>query len=197
MTVCTGGQLTCSGGAGPNVYFAEDFKNNSKGWTLDTGWGIGSATASSGQNFGFPDPAMDHTPTADNGIAGAYIGGNVPITANPPKYLLSPVINMTGKAGPIVLTYYRVLNSDYPGYMDSTLEVKNAAGTWVVLFSVPQFTPISEQSWLKYTHDVSAHAANNPNFQMRWGWSTTGSALTYTVSGWNVDDVSLANAACP
>jgi hypothetical protein len=196
-TSCVSGQLVCGGG-GPTVYFAEEFSNNTKSWTLESGWEIGPAMASSGQSSGFgTDPAQDHTPSADNGIAGTFIGENIPIVASSVKYLLSPVINLSGKSGAFILTYWRVLNSDYPGYHESTLDVKDAGGNWVNLFSVAPQTPIKEFNWTKYTHDVSAFAANNPNFQIRFGLSSTGSSGTYTVGGWNVDDISVAAAACP
>ena len=67
----------CRGGVGPTVYFADDFKDASKGWTLGQEWEIGPAKASVG-GFANPDPAMDHTPTGDNGIAGARWLGSLP-----------------------------------------------------------------------------------------------------------------------
>jgi hypothetical protein len=56
--------------------FNEAFVDNSKGWTLGTNWGIGSATASTGHGTGNADPSTDTT-SGSNGVAGTVIGGNL------------------------------------------------------------------------------------------------------------------------
>jgi hypothetical protein len=45
--------------------FFEDFSDNSARWVLGIEWQIGPATASSGQEYGNPDPDYDHTDTND------------------------------------------------------------------------------------------------------------------------------------
>ena len=69
--VCTAGKCKVTGG--PTLYFVESFASNAAGWTLGTEWEIGPAKASTG---GGPDPANDHTPSSDNGVAGVVIGGS-------------------------------------------------------------------------------------------------------------------------
>src|SRR5262249_33848299 len=115
-SICT--QDSCAMATGcvftPIIYFADTFSVNT-GWQLGTNWQIGSATASSGQNDGFPDPAQDHTPTADNLLAGVNIGGNAPKVVMPaPSYMVSPIINMSGVNGPVTLEFWRWLNTDVP-----------------------------------------------------------------------------------
>src|SRR5262249_30690421 len=101
-----------------NIFFTETFANNNQGWSLAGSWQIGPAMLSSGQTTGFgTDPAEDHTPTTDNGIAGVLIGGNLPKVLVPFTYLTSPLIDLSGAVGPVYLEFWRVLNSDYPPYM--------------------------------------------------------------------------------
>lgn len=120
------------------VYFTEPFANNDAGWTLDSTWQIGSAASSSGNNFGNPDPAADHTATADNGIAGVEIGGNAPVTLPDPEhgyyYLTSPVVNTVGAPG-LYLDFYRWLNSDYTPYMQNQVQVYDGAN-WQTIWGV-------------------------------------------------------------
>ncbi len=191
--VCGGG--TCAGVPDPNytIYFTETFVSNAQGWTLGPNWQIGSAQASSGQNYGNPDPATDHTPSADNGVAGVVLGGNAPTSMlHPHYYLTSPVIDTSGVVGSLWLEYWRWLNSDYASFMVNIIEVYDGA-TWQTVWVTGSSPGVQDAAWFKHSLDVTAY--KNANFQMRWGY-TIGSSGVYTVSSWNVDDVSLASAPC-
>ena len=61
---------------------------------LGTEWEIGPAKASTGGNRG-PDPATDHTPSSDNGVAGVVIGGNTNAMLHGLDYLQSPPFDTT------------------------------------------------------------------------------------------------------
>lgn len=96
---CTLDVCDVSSGAIPHspiAYFADDFHDNSHGWSLDTGWQIGVAVlGSEPESAGYgTDPATDHSSSADNGIAGVYIGGNVPKVITSAQYLTSPIIDL-------------------------------------------------------------------------------------------------------
>jgi hypothetical protein len=192
---CTNGlDDDCDGAADPpvTVYFEETFANNAKGWTLGTDWQIGSATASSGHSSGYPDPAQDHTPTADNGVAGVVIGGNAPKVNHGMYYLTSPVIDLSA-ATSAYLEYWRFLNSDYSPYMVNEVSVYNGT-SWVILWQTGGFPNITDSVWTKVNFDISAH--KNAAFQIRFGYSIGNAASVYTISQWNLDDVKITNINC-
>ncbi len=189
---CTAG--VCSGGmpVAPMVYFADGFADNSKGWQLGPEWQIGAAKASSGQEYGSPDPASDFTPSADNGVAGVVIGGNITVGQHAAYYLTSPVIDTSNVNGPLWLGYRRWLNSDYAPYMINTVEVYDGNG-WVTLFKSGASPGIKDAAWTLFIHDVTKY--KNKSMQIRFGHSV-GQSGAYVVSGWNLDDVTLASAVC-
>ena len=172
---------------GYSTMFFEDFHNNSAGWSLGPQWQIGSATVSSGHVAGNPDPGVDVTPTADNGIAGVVIGGNTGTALHGYYYLTSPVINIAAAPGQVLLEYYRWLNSDYLPYMQNTVEVFNGS-TWVTVWATGNPPPVYDNAWVGMQHDVTAY--KNPNFRVRFGYRI-GSSGVWSVSSWNIDNFSL------
>ncbi|MEZ4314093.1 MAG: MopE-related protein [Polyangiaceae bacterium] len=220
LGVCATGTMTCTGGqvqcvqdvqpspevcgnaidencdgvasAGTNVLFEETFADNSAGWTLTGQWAIGPTVSSpSTGSCGLGDPAEDHTPTADNGVAGAVLGGNISTAIGGPYYLTSPVID-TSAAPSLYLEYWRFLHSDYPNYMIDKVEVFNGT-VWTSVWQNPNSTVVNDQTWTKMSHDVSAY--KNALFQVRFSYQI-GSGGAYTCSGWNVDDVQLVDTPC-
>jgi hypothetical protein len=170
-----------------NTFFSEDFSSANAGWALESGWQIGPAKVSSGQVQGNADPSVDHSATADNGIAGVFIGGNTPTQLQGPLYLTSPVIDLSNVAGPVTFEFWRWLNSDYPPFMNSTVEAFNGV-TWQTLYSVPGPPPVNDSSWNLIQFDVTAY--KNANFRVRWSWAVTSPGV-YTESSWNIDDVRI------
>ncbi|HVK69573.1 MAG TPA: hypothetical protein VM694_34180 [Polyangium sp.] len=186
----------CVTATGPRVYFREDFGSNEQGWLLGPEWAIGPAKASIGDAFG-ADPGVDHTTTADNGVAGVVIGGAASTVAHPFHWLESPAFDTSGASGSVVLGFYRWLNSDFAPHMDNAVEVWNGA-TWVRLWtSGPppriQDSPVVGKGWTYVQHDVTAH--KNAAMRVRFGVAVGGMALK--VGSWNVDDVVVADVACP
>ncbi len=167
------------------VVFSEDFKNNSKGWTLGPEWAIGPAKSSSGHAYGNADPANDTTPTADKGVAGVVIGGNASIALPLHDYywLTSPAINTQKYNQNVTLSFKRWLNSDYPPYMNDRIEVFNGAA-WIAIWNGFPTDP----SWQTLTYDVTSYA--NANFRVRFGFNITSSGVS-KVSSWNLDDVQV------
>jgi hypothetical protein len=192
-TTCDHG--TCTGGTSiAKIFFSDDFHDNSAGWTLDPEWQIGPAMVSTGNDpsCGGPDPGFDTTPTADNGIAGAVIGGNVPVVKDGPHYLTSPVINTAGQPS-VHLQYQRWLNADMgPSIMASTVEVFDGT-MWVIVWQGSGlFTPL-DTYWTRASHDISSYA--NANMQVRFGFNV-GVKWAKVCSGWNIDDVVIQDRAC-
>jgi hypothetical protein len=184
----------------PITYFSETFANNSKGWTLGgqgtgTPWQVGPLIPNpTAPESGNPDPTEDHTPTVDNGVAGVAIGGNTSNALHPPYYLLSPIIDLTGVSTPVYVEFWRYLNSDFPPFMDSTVEVYNGS-SWVTIFAMTPGVAIYDAGWTRESYDVTPY--KNNNFQIRWGWRVLQPGVVL-VSGWNIDDVRLIPAdSCP
>ena len=165
--------------------FYEDFADNSAGWTLETNWAIGATFAGCG------DPATDHSPTDDNGVAGVVLGGCAPTVIHPDYCLVSPVIDTAG-LGEVWMTYYRHLWSDYTPYMQNTLSVYNG-NSWVILYQTQGSPGIDDGMWTYRPFDVSAYA--NANMQFRWCYNI-GSNGVFSRGSWNVDDVTVAASEC-
>ncbi|AKT37710.1 hypothetical protein [Chondromyces crocatus] len=198
--LCQGGQV-----GGYVVYFSETFANNSAGWTFTPGtrndgtpiqsWAIGATAGSTGHNYGFGDPTLDHTSTSDNGVAGVVLGGNITKVIHTPNYIESPPIN-TDVPGPVWLEFRRWLNSDYATssvpYMVNYVEVWDGA-TWNVLWQSGGSPGIQDSAWNHLSYDVTAY--KSPAMKVRFGYRV-GSVSVRTVSSWNIDDVIIANAVC-
>lgn len=186
--------VDCGGACGPccsPVIFSEDFSDNSQGWTLGPEWQIGAATPSTGGVYG-ADPADDHSSTADDGVAGVVIGGNASKIIHGFYYLTSPVIDTSAAAGPISLSYYRWLNSDYTPYMQNRVEVWNGS-SWVVLWQSGSAPGVQDTAWTLMQHDLTPY--KNAGLQVRFGFNI-GSNGVFTVGSWNLDDVSIDDGAC-
>ena len=186
-----------SGGARAAIVFAEDFSDNSAGWLMWGEWQIGPATASTGQSFGNPDPSFDHTPTSDNGVAGIVIGGNPATSVRLDYvYLISPavdVIDPYGATGKVTLDYYRWLNSDYPPYMYSTIDVaSNGSFDWVNIYTPLSPVGVVDDTWTLHSLDISAFISYH--LRIRFGFAIFEPGA-FAVSSWNIDDITISNEA--
>lgn len=194
-TSCTTGEFcnagTCGGGAGPEVYFSEDFSDNSAGWVLGPEWQIGPAKQGISIGFGFPDPENDHTPTADDGVAGVVIGGDASLTPHGYYYLESPTFNTSAAPGKVILGYYRWLNSDSTPYMHNRVEVWNG-NAWITVWAKGDF--FFETSWTFVQHDITNY--KNAAMRIRFGFDM-GELPFAPFSSWNIDDVLVASQPCP
>lgn len=188
-TTCNGG--VCGGGTGPVVFFADDFHSASNGWTLGNEWQIGPAMASPPTNPFGPDPAMDHTTTNDNGVAGIVIGGNASPALHPFSYLTSPAFAAPGPT--VKLRFQRWLNSDYDPWMHNTIDVWNGSA-WITVFASGGPPGIQDNAWTPQEIDLSMYA--NPAMRIRFGMDVAQGGA-FTVSSWNLDDVFVASAFCP
>jgi hypothetical protein len=192
---CTNGM--CGGGVGPPIYFSDDFHDASKGWILGNEWQIGPAMMSNGGVLG-ADPAVDHTNTADNGVAGVVIGGNENPILHPMAYLESPAFDTSAAAGSVIFGYYRWLNSDYDPFMHNHVEVFDGT-KWIVLWQSGgppsvEDSPPTGMGWTYFSYDVTQY--KNAGMKVRFGFDVTMGGV-FTIGSWNVDDVLVAGAACP
>ncbi|MBK8258208.1 MAG: hypothetical protein IPK82_36765 [Polyangiaceae bacterium] len=181
--------------AAPTTYFSETFANNNAGWTLGTGWGIGPAVAGTcASSTTGNDPGTDHTSTADNGIAGAVIGGCYPTTAYGDTCITSPNINLSGAPGNVFLSYWRHLHTDYPSFVTSKVDVSANGGTsWTTVYSVPSGQFQNDANWTQASFNVTAQ--KSATFRIRFCYASSGSGVI-AGGGWNVDDVALTDVVC-
>ncbi len=165
---------------------------NQNNWVLGQQWAIGGAQASFGATDPFfDDPDTDTTPTADDNIAGVVLGGFATTDIHDPYYLTSPVVNTSGVQGALYLRYRRWLNSDYPPYMSSTVEVYNGT-KWIVIWNTPtenmEGGGVHDSEWKTHVLDVTPF--KNANFRVRFGVGVM-APDAYEVSSWNIDDLAL------
>lgn len=212
-TTCAMG--ACTGGMGPQVVFEEDFADNAAGWGLGPEWEIGPTQQTPcDQERGcgsvlpsaFPggDPALDHTPTDDNGVGGVVIGGIIEQVIHPFSYLESPPFDGNAVPGPLVLSYYRWLNSDYTPYIENRVEVFDGTA-WVTVWASGPSPAVADAPWsmvakmpgLGWTYqEFDVTPFKNPQMRVRFGFNVDSEGV-YPAPGWNVDDVRVAAAGCP
>ncbi|MBW2459438.1 MAG: putative metal-binding motif-containing protein, partial [Deltaproteobacteria bacterium] len=177
--------------SGTDIVWYEEFADNSAGWTLGPEWQIGPAQSSTGHIYGGPDPVTDATTTStNNGVAGVNIGGNAGLALHGFYYLTSPPIDTSTANDPVTLSYYRWLNSDYTPYMQNEVSVFNGS-SWVPLWQTASSPGAQDSQWQLVVHDITAY--KNSAFRVRFGFMV-GSAGVFTVSSWNVDEVTIEEA---
>jgi hypothetical protein len=191
VDACNAG--SCMGTGGPLTYFSDDFSDNSAGWTVQGEWQFGSAATSTGHTFGNPDPSVDHSSSTDNGVVGVVIGGNANVTMpHDFQWLESPVFNATIDPGPVILSYFRWLNSDWDPWMNNRVEVWTGMAWLTVWESRGQ--PVTDAAWTKVEHDLTPY--KNAAMRVRFGFHVGNIGNVFIVSGWNIDDLVVATASC-
>ncbi len=182
-----------------SVLFQEDFADNAAGWTLDTEWAIGATASSPGG-----DPALDHSASADNGVAAVGLGANYGVGLHGFYYLTSPVFDGSAANGEVVLSYWRWLNSDYPPFVTNVVEVFDGS-TWQPVWTQPNATQFITDSpnnpgslgqggngWQRVELNVTALA--NAGMRVRFGFNVA-QGNAYAMGGWTVDDIEVINRA--
>lgn len=155
--------------------------NSPQGWTLQSGggwsWGYDSVL---GQNAG-----------VHGGTKAIYTyNGNYPNGMSSTYWATSPVIDCSGCSGTWNLKFWKRLGVEYHYYDHAYIQVKNAQGSWVQIYS--NNGGVNDGSYQQVTYNIGTHVQNNPAFQVRFGLGTTDGSVTYT--GWNIDDVSIEPA---
>jgi hypothetical protein len=189
-TVCADG--LCGDPKDPGYVLYEDFSDNTAGWTLDMSWEIKPAVASP-NGFNGTDPAMDHTATMDNGVAGQFVGALVTssnTTQGQFNCLTSPKVDTSGLPT-VFFTYWRHGHLDYTNYVVNRIEVWNGM-SWVTLQMGYPNPGINDANWTSFNFDVTAH--KNPEMQVRICHQRNSGALSH--GGWSVDDVTIGPKVC-
>ncbi|WP_437497226.1 hypothetical protein [Sorangium sp. So ce1099] len=168
------------------VLFADSFADNAARWSLAAGWEIGPARASSDQRAGSPDPASDHTPTGDNGLAGVLLGGSPSVTApHPQRYLTSPAVDAAVR-GRVTLSFWRWLNATYRN--KARVEVFDGS-RWRIVYESPH-DDVVESAWKRVTYDLTPYKSRS--LRVRFGYSAVIAFGGAPTSGWNIDDVQIS-----
>jgi hypothetical protein len=193
-TVCAAGY--CGDPLNKGYVFHEDFSDPAPGWMLDTNWEIGPALVSpAGEGSTGTDPALDHTATDDNKLAGQLIGALITDQTTPVgsgyRCLTTPKVDAAAMPTAWV-TFWRHLHSDYTNFAIQRIEVWNGA-QWVLL-EQGYASPVSNDAqWKEIKFDISAH--KNKDLQVRICHNRNqGGAYTY--GGWSVDDLTISPVSC-
>ena len=155
------------------ILFEDDFSSN-LGWTLGY-WEINAATS---------EPSVDHSPSADNGIMACPLGTDYPYDMSRSD-AVSPVINCSGETA-LVLSFWSFSGCESSSWDHMGLEVYDGS-SWVTKWS--NGSSFQESAWTYYEFDVTAEAAGNANFQIRFYMGTSDDIINY--SGWAIDDLKL------
>ncbi len=188
------------------VFLQEDFIVQAPGWQTEGPWQVGSAKAGGGGpctkpalQCGSPDPALDQSPTADNGLAGVALGANYATAATGPFYLTSPEFDLRA-SGTVNLVFWRWLNSDAAPFIVNSVEAFNGTA-WQVVWASPTGTtmPFLATEWTRVEYDLTPFKntddAKNAGFRVRFGFAV-GRPEAFHYAGWNIDDIRVERSAC-
>ncbi len=185
---CSAGE--CTPGKPPLPFLLFTDFSLAGGWLAEPPWQIGPALASACGQQKADDPAADHSPTADDHLAGAAIGDCLPQGPFPDACLVSPPIDITGFPGPIELRYWGLLNSA-GGPMESHIDVFDGRKqSWFPIVSIPQF--VAEGGWTEHVHDIGLFKSD----ELRVRFCHRADGPTEPVGGWSIDDLSIGPPGC-
>ena len=153
-------------------------------WTCQGQWAFGPPSGSGGAN-GNPDPSSGYTGA---NVYGVNLTGDYATATGGPYCLTSETIDCTGYSN-IHLNFARWLNTDFPPYASSKVEVSNNGTTWQTVWEHTGSRDITDDTWQQMDYDISSFADNQPTIYLRWSYEMGGGAYPY--SGWNIDDIQL------
>jgi len=168
----------------PEVVFSE-LLDADPGWATEGQWQFGVPTGQGGWDDGYPDPTSGHT---GENVYGVNLDGDYDTAFGGPYYLTTNAIDCTGYSD-VHLDFWRYLNSDYPGYVDSTIDVSSDGVHWVNVYK--NSDEVIDGEWTEYNYDISGVADNQSTVYVRWGYNVVSHWGVWSMSGWNVDDVQL------
>ena len=180
------------------VRFEEDWSGGGPDWTRTGPWQITQAEISGlsktlmvsptgPERLLVRDPAKDHTPGNDNMLAGIVIGGYAPNVPGTVGYLESPEFDGEIDEGKLVLSYWRVLGSDYEPYMINRVEVRDGSMTWVEVWNSGAGPSFRDTEWKHMAHDITSYA--NPQMKVRFSFEVPAAGAFSDMPGWSIDDI--------
>ncbi|HEY0133804.1 MAG TPA: hypothetical protein VGB85_06975 [Nannocystis sp.] len=177
-------------GKPPGPLLSTDF-SDALGWKADAPWKIGPAMPSQCSLGPAEDPKDDHSPGGDGILAGAAIGGCLPVDAFADVCLESPPVDVMFMPGELRLTYWSVLSSA-GAPMKTRVEVFDGKNQqWLPIEVFDKF--IAEGDWTE--HDLDLTPFKGPALRVRFCHAAADKSQP--VGGWSIDDLSIGAPQCP
>ena len=156
------------------VIFEDDFEASS-GWTLEAPFEIGTASIE-------PDAAHSGTEILGGPLNGDYPNDQTQVSA------ISPVIDCSGETV-VLFGYWSFSGCESSTFDRIAIEVFDGS-SWNQIWSNTDWGgSVQEDAWTYYEFDVTAYAAGNADFQVKYSLGTTDGSVQY--SGWGIDDFSI------
>jgi len=168
----------------PVLIYGSTFDSN-PGWKTEGEWAFGQPTGGGGTPNPNPDPNSGYTGI---NVYGVNLNGNYSTDVGGPYHLTAGPFDCSNYAL-VKLKFARWLNTDFPPYVQSMLEVSNNGTSWQTVWEHTGGQPITDDDWQIMEYDISSVADNMPAVYVRWSYEIGDEA--YPFSGWNIDDVEL------
>ncbi len=186
---------TASFRTGYPLPFSDDFSGDT-GWSglgasgggSGGGWERGPASAGGGL-YGDPDPATDHSLSADNRLLGFALGADYPAEMDLAA-VTSPALDCSSQ-DIVELSFWRWLGVDGNDWAHAAIEVSSDGLTWSRLWE-NGLAAVSDNGWVLATYDITPIAARQPTVFVRFSLGPMLYAFPYC--GWNLDDLVVAPA---
>ncbi len=169
--------------------FTDDFSSD-QGWTgygSSAEWTRGVAAGGTGSDsYGGPDPATDHSETADNMLLGNDLtagDGDYSSGISGTQWMTSPIIDCSDYSS-VQITFWHWLGVESSSYDHAYFEVYDGS-SWVRLYE--NTSTLDEQAWLESFYDLTEYADDNADFRIRFGFGGTDGSMQWC--GWNIDDI--------
>ena len=164
----------------------DNFQDSAANWNLAGEFEIGPPLGKGGSS-GSPDPSIAYDGTNVLGTDLSGLGDNLgdcePKLDDREYFATSETIDCSGYTR-VALKFYRWLNTQDTDY--AYIDVYDGAN-WQQVWVSSDI--IEETAWSLQDIDISAHANNNPNVKIRFGYGASDETFFY--SGWNIDAVEV------
>ncbi|MBK9752813.1 MAG: hypothetical protein IPO88_04760 [Nannocystis sp.] len=185
--LCSGGECLAPQPKPPALF--TDF-SLAGGWIAEPPWQIGPAVASKCAIPKADDPGQDHSPSADNHLAGTAIGDCLPTDFFPEACLESPSVDVADYPGELWLDFWDILSTGMT--MESRIDVFDGQKQdWVTLIMIPK--GFISPEWMHHSEPLDAF--KGPDLRVRFCQRSDGK--NPPLGGWSIDDLSIGPALCP
>lgn len=170
--------------------FFDDFSTD-KGWIGYQlgGWERGAARAGGGAEYGYPDPAMDHSAMPDGYVLGFAIGADYPNNLIETS-VISPPVDCSGQ-DQVFLKFWRYLNVGAGSYDRARVYASNDGLTWEEVWRNPDLYAVTDNRWVQAIYDISSVAADRETVYIMFTMGPTDEIGRF--SGWNIDDFEVTS----
>ena len=151
------------------------------GWTTEGGWAFGQPTGNGSHN---PDPTSGYTGL---NVYGYNLDGDYENGMSETSLTLGPLD--CSNLSLVTLSFRRWLGVERSTYDHAKVQVSNNGTTWSTVWENASRS-MGETSWTACEYDLSAVAEHQAAVYARWTMGPTDGSFTY--SGWNIDDVTVA-----